>query len=62
MKEFLAITCLRMSLPALLVLGHMALADDWPQFRGVYRDGVWHETGIVTRFPKDGLPIHSGAL
>ena len=25
-------------------------ADDWPQWRGVNRDGVWHETGIVEKF------------
>ena len=31
------------------------LADDWPQWRGVNRDGVWHETGIVDEF--DELPI-----
>ncbi|RMF92000.1 MAG: dehydrogenase [Planctomycetota bacterium] len=27
-----------------------ALADDWPQWRGPNRDGVWYETGIVSRF------------
>ena len=25
-------------------------ADDWPQWRGPKRDGVWRETGIVERF------------
>jgi outer membrane protein assembly factor BamB len=25
-------------------------ADDWPQWRGPGRDGVWNETGIVDRF------------
>ncbi len=28
----------------------MAVADDWPQWRGPSRDGVWHETGIVEKF------------
>ena len=27
-------------------------ADDWPQFLGPKRDGVWRETGIVDEFPK----------
>lgn len=29
-------------------------ADDWPQWMGPTRDGVWHEKGIVDSFPKDG--------
>lgn len=39
---------------ALLLIAGLPLptlrADDWPQWRGVNRDGVWHETGIVERF------------
>lgn len=31
------------------------LADDWPQWLGPQRDGVWRETGIVEKFPADGL-------
>ena len=34
-----------------------ALADDWPQWLGPQRDGVWHETGIVQEFPSDGLHV-----
>ncbi|MHC4181064.1 MAG: PQQ-binding-like beta-propeller repeat protein, partial [Planctomycetota bacterium] len=26
------------------------LADDWPQWRGPGRDGVWHESGIIEKF------------
>jgi len=29
-------------------------ADDWPQWRGPMRDGVWRETGIVERLPEGG--------
>ena len=32
-------------------------ADDWPEWRGKGRLGVWSETGIVERFPDAGLPV-----
>ena len=32
-----------------------AAADDWPQWGGTHRDCVWHEDGIVDKFPTDGL-------
>ena len=32
-------------------------ADDWPEFRGQGRLGVWHETGILDTFPEDGLEV-----
>jgi outer membrane protein assembly factor BamB len=31
-------------------------ADDWPQWLGPNRDGVWRETGIIEKIPKGGLP------
>jgi hypothetical protein len=34
-----------------------ATAEDWPQWRGPGRDGVWNETGIVEKFAGDRLPI-----
>ncbi len=37
-------------------LTHLAAqAEDWPQFRGVNRDGVSHETGLLQTFPPAGL-------
>lgn len=30
-------------------------ADDWPQWGGPLRDCVWHESGIVQKFPTDQL-------
>lgn len=30
-------------------------ADDWPQWRGPQRDGVWRETGILQSLPSTGL-------
>ncbi len=32
-------------------------ADDWPEWRGAGRLGVWTESGIVERFPDDGLRV-----
>lgn len=33
------------------------LADDWPQWRGPTRDGVWHETGVLDTFPSPRLEL-----
>ncbi len=43
-----------------------ARADDWPQWLGPQRDGVWRETGILDKFPKGGpkerwhMPVGGG--
>jgi outer membrane protein assembly factor BamB len=43
-----------------------AFAEDWPQWRGPHRDGVWSETGIIEKFAADRIkpewsaPIGSG--
>jgi outer membrane protein assembly factor BamB len=34
-----------------------ARGDDWPQWLGPKRDGVWRETGIIDNFPKDGPKV-----
>ena len=34
-----------------------ARADDWPQWRGANREGIWREEGIVESFPAKGLPV-----
>ena len=34
-----------------------ARADDWPQWLGPRRDGVWRESGIVERFPQGGPTV-----
>jgi outer membrane protein assembly factor BamB len=49
----------RISLPVLLVAAWLlpdcaARADDWPQWLGPQRDGVWRETGILDKFPEGG--------
>ena len=30
-------------------------AEDWPQWRGPDRDGVWHEPGVLKAIPAGGL-------
>jgi outer membrane protein assembly factor BamB len=43
---------------ALVVAGsQLARADDWPQWLGESRDGVWHETGILKAFPPGGTKV-----
>jgi outer membrane protein assembly factor BamB len=32
-------------------------ADDWPQWLGPQRDGVWRETGVIERFPPTGPKV-----
>jgi outer membrane protein assembly factor BamB len=41
----------------LLVASSDARAEDWPQWLGPRRDGVWRETGILQTFPAAGLKI-----
>src|SRR5262245_44643030 len=45
-------------LAALVVLffAAPAFADDWPQWLGPKRDGVWRESGIIKKLPKE-LPV-----
>ena len=51
MKAFAAI--LSFFLPYVSV----TFADDWPQWLGPKRDGVWRETGILDKFPEGGPKI-----
>ncbi len=49
-----------------LVLANSAFAEDWTQWAGNGRRGIWSETGILEKFPEEGLkptwsvPIGSG--
>ena len=33
------------------------MGQDWSQWRGEDRQGIWHEDGIIERFPDDGLKV-----
>lgn len=37
--------------------GDIVFGDDWPQWRGPQRDGIWREAGVVDAIPKSGLPV-----
>lgn len=41
----------------LLALTSYSLADDWPQWLGPQRDGVWRESGLIEKFPEGGPTI-----
>ncbi len=40
-----------------VLLTSAARADDWPQWLGPQRDGVWRETGILQKFPAGGPKV-----
>jgi outer membrane protein assembly factor BamB len=40
-----------------LALGAVLRAEDWPEIGGKGRLGVWNETGILEKFPADGLKV-----
>lgn len=42
-----------LSVIVLALAAAAARADDWPQWRGPRRDGVWREEGIVASLPKE---------
>jgi outer membrane protein assembly factor BamB len=43
-----------LALLGLAALAWPVVADDWPQWLGEKRDGVWRETGILEKFPPAG--------
>ena len=45
------------ALLAVLAAGATAAAEDWPQWRGADRLGIWTETGILREFPDAGLIV-----
>jgi outer membrane protein assembly factor BamB len=63
---FLLPTMASLALTMVMTFGPAARGDDWPQWLGPRRDGVWREEGILERFPPGGpkvvwrTPIGSG--
>ena len=41
----------------LVAYGRQVMGEDWPQWRGPTRDGVWKETGIVEKFSAPQIPV-----
>ena len=41
----------------LLLLSSILRADDWPQWLGPQRDGIWRESGIIETFPTEGPKV-----
>ncbi|HJN17399.1 MAG TPA: PQQ-binding-like beta-propeller repeat protein, partial [Armatimonadota bacterium] len=42
------------AIAVLATLAASTRADDWPQWLGPQRDGLWRETGILGTFPESG--------
>lgn len=38
----------------ILLIHTIAFAEDWPQWRGVNRDGISNETGLLKKWPENG--------
>lgn len=49
--------CLLKTLLIFSIFNSVTSADDWPQWLGPERDGVWRETGIVEEFPPQGPSV-----
>ena len=65
-KKSIVLISLILPLAGSITSSPSLLADDWPQWRGPNRDGVWEETGIIEKFattrlkPRWSVPIGSG--
>ena len=47
----------KLFLAGAIFTAEFCIADDWPQWRGAQRDGVWQEQGIAATFPAGGLRV-----
>jgi outer membrane protein assembly factor BamB len=41
----------------IMMLTPVLLADEWPQWRGLNRDGCWQEEGILQKFEQSQIPV-----
>src|SRR4051812_783375 len=51
-------TALFVFLSIVALAAQPARADDWPQWLGPNRDGIWRETGLLQTFPEQGLKVN----
>ena len=56
-RRFLNCVALTAACVALGLATAGVYAEDWPQWRGVDRIGVWTDTGIVEQLPDAGLKV-----
>ena len=56
MIRFYAINILVLALQC-FTLATDASSEDWPQWRGPERDGVWRAEGIITELPEGQIPL-----
>src|SRR5258707_1918154 len=47
---------------SLALIACCSRADDWPQWMGPQRDGVWREKGVAEKFSVDGPPVLSPTM
>jgi len=50
-------TWMALAFTLLLLIAAAGRGEDWPQWRGPNRDGVWRESGILTAIPESGLKV-----
>ena len=48
---------IKLGLTLCLAMASAASAEDWPQWLGTQRDGVYRESGIAKTIPAEGLPV-----
>lgn len=53
-KTHLRRLALAAAVSALVACANNTAADNWPQWRGINRDGISKETGLLQEWPKDG--------
>lgn len=50
-------SCVLAALGLFTVSTSTVYAENWPQWQGPKRDGIWHETGILEKFPEGGPKV-----